>query len=746
MNLPHPLPANELQRLQVVKQLKILDTPPEPQFDALVRTAARLFNVPISAFTLVDDHRIWFKARISLDRRELPRAGTFCSHAVASGRMLVVEDATRDERFAKNSLVQMDRGIRFYAGAPITLGDGHDLGTLCILDTKPRAFSDAERIALADLAEVANSHISRQAKHMLADDLARATEIQTELLRRQNNELQAQKRILDQAARFAKLGGFEVDLDSGELHWTEGMYAIHGIQPTAPLSYGDHYSMYAEPHRSTVKAAVAHARARGGTFDVEAPATTPDGKKRWFRIAGGYVHQEGQPPRWCGMKQDITSQKRMQKRIAFLAEHDPVTRLANRAKLQSVLDQSFNANQSSIGLILVDVDNFKRINDTHGHPVGDACLRALTGRIRRATRGRSLVARTGGDEFAIVPEIPTSLPTLVQISERLLTSLRKPIECEGLSFNINVSIGIACGTAASTAEIMRQADVALYESKAAGRETWRAFTPEMDAAAQDKYRQISTIAWAIKANQIDVFYQPKRQLATLEHTGFEALVRWRRDDGQVMSPASFVAALEDPIVSARLGEVVLDKVIDQAEVWRRKGVPTGHIAVNLAPSQLADPDIVKRIIARLDRHGLPRTVLEVEITENVFLAKDSDEMARVLKEFRSNGIKVSLDDFGTGFASLTHLRQFRVDALKIDRSFVSRLGRAAEDTLIVQGIVGLAHSLGIDVVAEGIETEAQLEFLRALRCEYGQGYLFARPEPAAVWEANMMANVSASVV
>jgi len=183
---------------------------------------------------------------------------------------------------------------------------------------------------------------------------------------------------------------------------------------------------------------------------------------------------------------------------------------------------------------------------------------------------------------------------------------------------------------------------------------------------------------------------------------------------------------------------VLDKVVQQASEWRRKSVPMGHIAVNLSSSQLSDPDIGNRIIKRLNACGLPPDVLEVEITENVLLARDPEELRRILHQFRSHGIKVSLDDFGTGYASLTHLRQFTVDALKIDRSFISRIGRGTEDTVIVQAIVGLAHSLGLSVVAEGIETSIELDFLRALRCEYGQGYLFARPQPAALCEHALM--------
>lgn len=278
---------------------------------------------------------------------------------------------------------------------------------------------------------------------------------------------------------------------------------------------------------------------------------------------------------------------------------------------------------------------------------------------------------------------------------------------------------------------MRQADLALYASKAAGRGTWRSYTEELDRAAQEKYQQISAIAEAIVRDEIEVFYQPKVDLATRQHVGFEALVRWRQADGQIVAPGCFSAALEDALVSARLGDVVVETVLRQATDWTRKRLQFGHIAINLSYSQVTDPDIVGRLIERLDSYGLPRNVLQVEITEDVLLAKDADKIAKVLRQFRANGIKVALDDFGTGYASLTHLRQFRVDALKIDRSFVSRLGLVAEDTLIVQGIVGLANSLGLEVVAEGIETEAQLDFLRALRCDFGQGYLFAKPRPAA---------------
>lgn len=298
-----------------------------------------------------------------------------------------------------------------------------------------------------------------------------------------------------------------------------------------------------------------------------------------------------------------------------------------------------------------------------------------------------------------------------------------------MTVHIGASVGAAFA-ACSGDELYRRADLALYAAKDGGRCTWRVFQHSMNEAAETRFRQLEDIRGALDRRELEVFYQQKVRLADNRHEGFEALVRWRRPDGSIATPGEFAAALDDAELSLRIGDFVLKEVLCQARRWRQERVEFGRIAINLSPAQLLSDRLVSDVVAALRHAGLPPTVLEVEVTEGVFLDAHAGRVRRTLRALRRLGIKVALDDFGTGFASLSHLGQLQIDVLKVDRSFVSRLGRSAKETAIVQFVVQLAKALAIEIVAEGIESAAQAEFLRAIGCTFGQGYWFARPDDA----------------
>ncbi|WP_075213893.1 sensor domain-containing phosphodiesterase [Mongoliimonas terrestris] len=730
MNMPakFPIPANEAARLKALDDLAILDTLAEPQFDALSKLGARLFNVPICLVSLVAVDRQWFKAKHGFELCETPRELAFCNYPIASGQIVTIEDATADPRVASNPLVTQDGGIRFYAGCPIGVEADVSLGTVCIVDVQPRTFSIADQEALIELAEVASSLLKAHQRRVTAETQAAQLAGQATIISTQAVTLATQKRVLDQAAKIAKIGAWESDTKSGALIWSDGMFEIHGMEIGTPVPYGPHYNMYLEPHRTRLKEAVGRAHARGEPFDVEGPAITADGRKRWFRVVGAPVDW-GQPSeRWCGMKQDITEQKRLKYKLETLARRDPVTGLANRSACQAALQDAVKQSAGQpVTLLLIDLDDFKGVNDAHGHAAGDQCLRQIASRLR-SLQAEALVARLGGDEFAIIPDRTVDADA-GELARRIIEAIRRPIECNGAKVHLGASVGIVtavCGVS----DLMKRADLALYSAKDAGRGVWRFFTPELQVAAEAKTAHISQIYQALANRQLEVHYQQQVELATGAHASFEALVRWRQPDGVVLAPGAFSAALDDPELSRQIGDYVLDEVVRQAREWTDADVAFGRIAVNLSASQFADGSLVAGILDRLNTYQLQPSCLEVEVTENVFIGRNASLVKDKLGQLRRAGIRVALDDFGTGYASLSHLREFQVDTLKIDRSFVSRLGRTSVETAIVQAIALISLSLETEIVAEGIETATEAEYLKALGCRYGQGYLFAKPMPA----------------
>lgn len=719
-------PEREEKRVSRIRDLELIKGG-FPEMETLAKLGADLLGVSACMITIVDAEIVWVIAKVGADIDQVPRHEAFCSHVVAFGRPLIVPDLSADPRFQSNPFVSGE-GLRLYAGHPISLGDDVALGTICVIGRQPRRLTSQDEQTLEHLANLTNALLIKHRSGKDADKHLRELGRRAATIQSLARDLAAQKRIIEAAADLAKVGAWEVDLETNQLLWSEGMYRIHGMNPAEGVSYGAHYDMYPEPHRTRIKRAAGRARAQEGSFDVEAPAITADGRRRWFRIAGGMQFEDGRPVRWSGMKQDITRQKRLLHRIERLATLDPVTGLHNRAAMLSLFKKS-TAKRRPLGVLLMDLDGFKRVNDVHGQLTGDACLRAVASRLKRVCKGAQLIARLGGDEFAIVLGYGAAPQDIEILAQRLVAALRDPIKFQKFNVHLGASIGVA-HSATSGAELYRRADLALYAAKAGGRGTWRLFTPAINHAAETRFREIENIREALSRGELLVYYQQKVRLADNSHEGFEALIRWRRGDGSVVGPADFTAALDDAEVSVGIGDFVLRDVLRQIKKWQADRVDFGRVAINLSAAQLMNDKIVEQITSSLAVAGLSPAVLEVEVTEGVFLDAQSGRVRKALRALRRAGVRVALDDFGTGFASLSHLGQLHVDVLKIDRSFVSRLGRSAKDTAIVQFLVQLANSLSIEVVAEGIENARQAEFLRTIGCTYGQGYWFSRPEDA----------------
>ncbi|WP_051683963.1 bifunctional diguanylate cyclase/phosphodiesterase [Blastococcus sp. URHD0036] len=432
---------------------------------------------------------------------------------------------------------------------------------------------------------------------------------------------------------------------------------------------------------------------------------------------------------------DITDRKRAEEALAHQAFHDDLTGLANRALFADRVDQALRRGargQGQPAVVFIDLDGFKGVNDTLGHPAGDSLLRQVAARLRSVVRADDTVARLGGDEFAVLVEQSGSGPDeAVATAERVLAALAAPVVLDGQSVTVSGSVGIAVGDADATSDtLLGDADIAMYAAKVAGRGRSVVFDSAMRDSAVAARELEQELQGALAADEFRLVYQPVVDLADGAVTGFEALLRWDSRALGAVSPDRFVPVAEASGLIEDIGAWVLREACAAAADWRAEHGRDVTMAVNVSAVQLTSPHLVEHITEALALSGLPASALVLEVTETALVA-DPDRASECLAALRALGLRLALDDFGTGYSSLAHLRQFTVDVLKIDRSFVATIGEDGVLPPIVRGMIDLGRTLGLEIVAEGVETEVQRRLLVDGRCDLAQGYLFARPlEPA----------------
>jgi diguanylate cyclase (GGDEF)-like protein len=733
-----PVGRDEADRLAAVEAIGIVGTAREAAFDAVVDLACKTFAMPVGLVTVLDASRQWFKAERGLGIGQTPREHALCNHVIAARGPLVVNDLALDTRFRATALVTGAPHLRFYAGVPLMLSSGHVVGTLCVLDVRPRRFSRADMDQLKALAGVAESLLRRYEDACRLADIGRDLAAHNALVESQRRQLEHNGRIMSRGARLARMGAWERDLRTGVYCWSHGMYLLHEVAEDFAVSQESVMAFYPPGERRRVRRMIEQARRTGEAYQIEARIVTGKGNQRWVRVTSEVEHAAGAPVRRIGMMQDITEEKNARDRIAQMAERDALTGLYNRAYLRGHID-SLAADRAgaSHAFLLLDLDGFKDVNDTHGHAAGDECLRRVARRVARAAGRGALVARIGGDEFAILIDSRGGRSDVRALADQVRQAVQVPVRWQGQSFQLSVSIGIALragGSRIGSDEIFGDADLALYDAKAAGKNCAAVYRPQLKAEATRRFAIVRDIGRALKRGNLALHYQPKVGLADGAHQGFEALLRWVREDGSVVAAGAFGPALRDPGLSVEIGDFVLQSALEQAAAWTAAGVPFGSIAVNLGASQFRNRNLSTLLLGQSRELGLPPGAIEIEVTEDVFMSRATGHALEICHELKAGGMRIAFDDFGTGFASLTHLREFPVDVLKIDRSFISRLGTDANTTSIVHAVIDLAHNLDLRVVAEGVETAGQAQFLRAVGCEWAQGYLYARPMDARAAE------------
>jgi len=444
---------------------------------------------------------------------------------------------------------------------------------------------------------------------------------------------------------------------------------------------------------------------------------------------------DGRPERYVCVFHDITEMRRKEERIQHLALHDALTGLPNRVLLHDRLGQAIagaRRDQESLGVMFIDLDRFKAINDSFGHDTGNDLLKEVADRLRKCLRASDTVARMGGDEFVVLLRRVDMPPNYGLVAQKIIASLSMPAMLGGHAMQVGASIGIACypDDGLDPVELMKHADAAMYAAKAAGRGTYRYFQAAMTEKAVQRLRLEMQLRNAVPNGELELFYQPQVSLDTGVTRSVEALVRWRHPVLGLVPPAEFIPLAEATGIIEDLGDWVLEEACRQSRAWLVQGLERGKIAVNVSARQLQQRGFVERIASLTQQYQISPSDLEIEITESVLMA-NPEQTSCVLARLRDIGVLVAVDDFGTGYSSLAYLRRLPIDVLKIDRSFVMNADRDEGDAQVVKLIIALGRALKLEIVAEGVETESQAEFLRSCGCNTAQGYLYSRPQPSA---------------
>ncbi len=563
--------------------------------------------------------------------------------------------------------------------------------------------------------------------------------------------LQSEDRLA-KAQRLARLGNWEWDLKSSELHWSEEMYHLFGIDPGNWKPSRDSQLERVHPgDKETVSRALVEALRNVRPYSLDFRIALPDGAERFVHEeAEVFFDQNGGAIRMIGTTQDISERKQVEGQIRLLAYYDGLTLLPNRRLFMEKLDlalENARRREGSLAVLFLDLDRFKQINDTLGHGAGDRLLQGVAERLRKClrssdavARGEALgatddVARLGGDEFIVIITNITRGEDAARVARRVQEALEQPFKLDENEVFATASIGISIfpqdGTDLET--LLKNADAALYHAKDAGRSNYQFYSKSMNAAALQRLTLENKLRRALEREEFQLFYQPQIDVRSWSIIGAEALIRWRHPNLGLVQPVEFIGLAEETGLILAIGEWVLRTACAQAKAWQDAGHGPLVMAVNISGRQFRGKSLVQTIGQIIAASGIDPRRLELEITESV-LMRSVDETVNTLKALRAMGPRIAVDDFGTGYSSLSYLRRFPIDTLKLDQSFIQDSVKDRGTAAIVAGVIDMAHGLGLEVIAEGVETAEQRTLLFQDGCHIMQGYLFGRPVPAQEFE------------
>ncbi len=486
--------------------------------------------------------------------------------------------------------------------------------------------------------------------------------------------------------------------------------------------------------------------AKGRTSDYEVPLRLADGASIWFAIRGSLIEYEGEQSAYYALY-DVTHRRELEEKLRTQATTDPLTGLANRAELLSQLEFSTalsNRTGDGFALLLLDLDNFKMVNDTLGHGIGDKLLVEATRRLQKELRATDSVARIGGDEFAVIARNIDKTHGVTVLARKLIAELSRPFEIEGHLLNTGCCIGVSLyPTDRCDPEVLMQhADLALHRAREEGRGQFHMFDKALSQRMHERLEIDRDLRLALYTDQFYMVYQPRFNARTRKPVAAEALARWQHPEKGFISPGAFIPVAEETGLVVDLGRVALDQVARDIARWRADGLDVGPVSVNISPEHLAAGTVLEDVMAVLSKHDLPPSALQVEVTEGTMIT-DEEAASSQIKELAAAGIEILIDDFGTGYSSLSYLHRFKAHELKIDRSFVNNVMEPTS-AILARQIVSIGKSLDLRIVAEGVETEAQAEFMTAIGCDELQGFLLAKPLAGAEFEKLMRDSAGAA--
>jgi PAS domain S-box-containing protein/diguanylate cyclase (GGDEF)-like protein len=696
---------------------------PEAGFERLASFAARLLHTPVSVLSLVDRERPFSAGDLTdawRPRREAPLARSLCGVAVTTGEPLLLEDAREHPAVRRNPQVWL--GEVGYAGIPFRRADGQVAGALCVADVRPRSWTPEEVDLLSSLARFAGLLVARR-DGTPAMERALAT---AALSARSSVSL----RMLRKAVETMQLGVTITDLKGRILYSNPADARMHGYAPDELAG-----------HHARIFAPAEHARPLDvqrmnevGSWSRETVNVRKDGSVFPVLLRSDVVRDAaGRAVALVTCCEDLTHRKRLERELLRNAFYDSVTGLPNRGLLTHRLELALDAARRDgqrFAVLAVELDRIQLVTDSLGRGAGDELLTGAAARLQECAPVEAMVAHVGGDQFAILIDAVDGVADATRVATCVRQMLAQPLRAAGRDVFSGASVGIVLsGPGYERAEdVLRDAAIAMIRAREASDGQYHVFDPAMHAEAMARLQMETDLRRALERGELRVYYQPIVHLQTGRITGFEALVRWQHPERGLVLPDDFIPMAEETGLILPIGLWVLEEACRTLRRWQDR--PEGgelKMAVNLSARQFQQPDLVERVERILRETGVRPGTMELEITESVIL-QHSASVLDTLGRMKELGVKLHVDDFGTGYSSLSYLHRLPLDALKIDRSFVS--GANGGSLQIVRTIVAMAHALGVAVVSEGIETAELLDELRTLECEYGQGFFFCRPVPA----------------
>ena len=557
---------------------------------------------------------------------------------------------------------------------------------------------------------------------------------------------------LANAHQLARLASWEWNAQTDLIRWSERAHAMFGMSHLPRDCTFDAFLDCVHPDdRAMLKEWLRAGLQQAEPFEVDFRIVAPDGAVRCvFAQAQAMFDRHGKPAEIRGALQDITQRKAHESQIEYLATHDALTDLPNRNLFNDRARQAISHAERSemgLGVLFIDLDNFKYVNDGYGHPVGDALLKVVANELSSLMRQSDTVARLGGDEFVILLSDLKNAPFDASTAARkVLDRFARPVVVGEHEFTVTASIGISIyPTDGQDLEgLLMNADAAMYRAKDVGRNSAQFYAPEMSKKAIERVSLEGALRQALQLGQFELHYQPQVSIATGEAIGMEALIRWNHPQMGMIPPVKFIPVAEEAGLIVPIGEWVMRTACRQNKAWQDAGLPALPVSVNLSALQLKQANFVPMVANILSETGLEPRYLDLELTESMVMGKTESVIAR-LEELKALGIALSMDDFGTGYSNLGYLKSFPLDELKIDQSFVRDLPSNKDASAIAGAIVSMGRSLGLRIIAEGVETSAQAAFLSGTDCEHAQGYLYSKPLPADEFAAWLIANRAATM-